>query len=778
MQTGDEILFTAPGPDFGSIATATTEIVGRPGNALNVYWIVSHFPIGSVVSGPFPQKGSPNRLDFNNYVLISWLPAPGARSYDILFTRDLFLPKQPGNFALATGLTDTEFRDTGQALAIYNVAGILYGAPQHEWIHFNNRDYRKPALEFIPWPIRVSSIFFEDGTEQSSAGGGAGNPAAPDRSVQFNNSGIFGGDGNFIYTPQGFVVVGGILQNPPAVVNIIATGAQNKGINVEHFSNDNAPASWFTWKARGSSLNPFPVLLNDELMYFGWGGFAPPTFVPGGAAQGSIFAQVSDPSGLADLVITTNDGSDISQSGFERLRITAFGRVGISNPTPQFRLDVAGDINITDPGNANGFTYRINGVPIGGGGGANIAVFQNASLIGTRPALDFISSGSVSWGLSDDPARDEIRITATATGGGGGGSQTPWTQNIDAAGFQLSNINQINGADGFRIVNYGFNNRIVWNDAAGIEIDSLLGPLKIVAPSVDSPSITIGAGSTTNFLELDNDLGTQWAFNVNGSAGGAPGSLLFWHRNVDTFPIVISPTDQVVVGDLTPDPGATLTIHGPTYSTVPLVSIKATNTEHAIVGIATTEYSRFAGITTYLGGTPQLEFHSFNGYSQAFINFTGFLQFRTGLNATLQQVAQIDNTGLTVNGNVNIVDPGNASGLTYRINGVPIATSQTPWLTDIDADNHALTEVKSISIWSIYDGQLGIIRQVSGSILSIETTLPYGNQINLESPIILLLGSDTVEISAGHLIFLNLPTTTAGLTAGMVWNNNGVLSIV
>lgn len=80
---------------------------------------------------------------------------------------------------LVRDLTQTEYRDRGFALSFYDVSGLPLGAPQQEWIHFNNRDLKQPTLEFIPWPIQVSSIIFKDGSEQNTAGGGGGGSQTP-----------------------------------------------------------------------------------------------------------------------------------------------------------------------------------------------------------------------------------------------------------------------------------------------------------------------------------------------------------------------------------------------------------------------------------------------------------------------------------------------------------------------------------------------------------------------------------------------------------------------
>jgi len=73
-------------------------------------------------------------------------------------------------------------------------------------------------------------------------------------------------------------------------------------------------------------------------------------------------------------------------------------------------INVAGDVNITDPGGANGYTYRINGVPINTGGGSKWtsgaagAIFYTAGNVGIKnsnPAytLDINGSINVTGGL-------------------------------------------------------------------------------------------------------------------------------------------------------------------------------------------------------------------------------------------------------------------------------------------------------------------------------------------------------------------------------------------
>jgi hypothetical protein len=175
----------------------------------------------------------------------------------------------------------------------------------------------------------------------------------------------------------------------------------------------------------------------------------------------------------------------------------------------------------------------------------------------------------------------------------------------------------------------------------------------------------------------------------------------------------------------------------------------------------------------------------------------------------------------------------------FKVNGVPISSggggSQTPWLSDIDAANHILKNVASINgpTGSLIDlgsnniqlsagsgglvaldvvgnvrfngdggppatsgspAQDGVVRISvyhgpgigSGNVLDMGcyVTSPYGAWLQVSDlfnaaihyPLMLQPNGGEVTIGA-NLVFANLPTSAAGLPAGAVWNNNGVLNI-
>ena len=103
--------------------------------------------------------------------------------------------------------------------------------------------------------------------------------------------------------------------------------------------------------------------------------------------QGYVGSADAGPSteGYIQLVKESNNGS--AGTGFrfwskdsmnglnEWMRLTRDGYLGIGTTTPGYRVDVAGDVNITG-------VFRVNGTPLGGGSGTVTSLTANAPLTG------------------------------------------------------------------------------------------------------------------------------------------------------------------------------------------------------------------------------------------------------------------------------------------------------------------------------------------------------------------------------------------------------------
>ena len=82
--------------------------------------------------------------------------------------------------------------------------------------------------------------------------------------------------------------------------------------------------------------------------------------------------------------------------------------------------------------------YGSDTVGSGGGsvtsGGSSLTIQDEGIALTQRPSLNFVGTGVTA---SDDSANNATVVTIP---GGGSGSQTPWTQDIDAAGYKLQTI--------------------------------------------------------------------------------------------------------------------------------------------------------------------------------------------------------------------------------------------------------------------------------------------------------------------------------------------------
>lgn len=293
MQLLDAIQLTAPAPE--SVRGVTAQTVGVPGIRQYFYWIVTHYPIGATIGGPFFVPNAPSVLSATDYVLVTGKSSFGAVSYDVLRTDTGQFPSAPGNFALATGLTQPQWRDQaagGAAPGFYDPTGLPYGAPVSCIVHLNNRDFPTPTLE-LPCAIKVSLIIFPDGSEQSTAGGGSQTPWTSDIDAA-----------NFNLNDAGFIGIGSDATPPWARLRIV----------------DNEPTSASQIDMLNTAGSCGIRLVNDQ---FSGGSII---------ATGSNYAITEQRNsfvigGSQDLILITGGNVIVWTAGSERMRITAAGQM-------------------------------------------------------------------------------------------------------------------------------------------------------------------------------------------------------------------------------------------------------------------------------------------------------------------------------------------------------------------------------------------------------------------------------------------------------------------
>lgn len=103
-----------------TVTSASVQLVGNPGPATLYFWIVSKFIIGNAgPGGPFILQQAPITLTSGNYAALSWQPAPGAISYDVLLTTS-----GTCNCALSIGQAGTTFTAQSATLLSYTVLSV------------------------------------------------------------------------------------------------------------------------------------------------------------------------------------------------------------------------------------------------------------------------------------------------------------------------------------------------------------------------------------------------------------------------------------------------------------------------------------------------------------------------------------------------------------------------------------------------------------------------------------------------------------------------------
>lgn len=204
---------------LGAPAPAGTQVGAVIGGAVGAtpldYWVVVHYPIGTVVSGPVlvPNTVGVANLNASNFVTVSWLPMPSATSYDVLRTRDGIFPTSCNACAVATGVTAFTQSDTGGggsytlaaqasgATAVLNLNNIAESAPYVQLQLAPNGGLSRIAPLSGPYTVGDAPALGSNGTLVDSGLSAAGLAPLVASTVQYVTA---AGNDLFVGTSWGF----------------------------------------------------------------------------------------------------------------------------------------------------------------------------------------------------------------------------------------------------------------------------------------------------------------------------------------------------------------------------------------------------------------------------------------------------------------------------------------------------------------------------------------------------------------------------------------------
>lgn len=216
-----------------------------------------------------------------------------------------------------------------------------------------------------------------------SPSGGTGSPSAPNGSVQFDNSGAFGGSANLIWdNTNNRLGIGTTTPVGELQVVSVNTASGLRGINSTQISNTVHGGVLNFLKARGTLSTPTTVVAGDYL-----GGINFQGYTSGGSyvqtwAINAVSTATTSSSVTADLIF--------GNVGVELVRITSAGNMGIGNSNPQNTLVIG-----PNPG-----AYTGNDLLISNSNGC-IAIknLATTSYIYGQHQLDFYANGIITMSL-------------------------------------------------------------------------------------------------------------------------------------------------------------------------------------------------------------------------------------------------------------------------------------------------------------------------------------------------------------------------------------------
>ena len=258
-------------------------------------------------------------------------------------------------------------------------------------------------------------------------------PASPDRSIQFNNSGSFGGSADLIWDLTSHVVVGGngYTGGSNSQIHVVGLSASSDaGATIsQHAVTANGPRLNFL-KSRGGTT-PTVASTSDEagvIMFQAHNG----TAFSDCASISTVLGALSGSNFPTDILLKNNNGSSLHTW----LTVTALGNVVVNegflagSATDGF-LYIPGTLS-TPSGTPTSYSGRF---PLFYAAAQDrlkiydwswldvgvVTVRKNSGAdVGTRPRINLIEGSNVTLTVTDDGAGNEVDVTIASTGGSGG----------------------------------------------------------------------------------------------------------------------------------------------------------------------------------------------------------------------------------------------------------------------------------------------------------------------------------------------------------------------
>jgi len=415
-----------------------------------------------------------------------------------------------------------------------------------------------------------------------------------------------------------------------------------------------------------------------------------------------------------------------------------------------------------------------------GGTDGNLITYDTAG----DPA--FVATGSATQVLTSNGAG-----TAPTFQAAGGGSQTPWTSNIDADGFDLNDLSNILFRTTTAAPESG--DRAIWyEDTTGMNFNALTGDLYNfrVANVIEAQLTATNFNIFSNTLLLDTGTVIQWAGEADRKILNTTGGFEFEVETGDTFDFVIesgSPTLSIAAATITSL--ADLDMSGKNIDNINQLQIENT--------AATFTYN-IIGSAIVANRQVTLPLLTSNDIlvTQSFIQTLTNKTIDGDLN-TIQDLAVTslkDGTDgelitWSAAGVAETVAVGTATHV-LTSNGVGLAPtfqaaaggSQTPWVADIDADGFDLTDLSNIEFRTSTGAPAGTVQALYASALGIFYNVPSSDahRFLVNSVAELVIDSSKIDfqgnnIENGGVIFLNEQASANADVAnqGQIWVKTG-----